>query len=92
MNLWEMQAILEKETEELLKQHKVCIYELQCCCGKERKYLCQIPDRRALGLQRTNAFRTKFQDRKNVSKGFWNMFAATEWEDHRVGSKRKKTI
>jgi len=91
MNVWEMQVKLEKETEELVKKHKVCIYELQCCCGKERKYLCDIQDRKALGLQRANASCTKFQDRAHVSKGFWGMFAAIEWEDHRVGFKRKKT-
>lgn len=90
-SVWEMQAILQKETETLVRGYKACIYELQCYCGKQRKYLCEIQDRKALGLQRTNASRTKFQDRKNLSEGFWRMFAAIEWEDHRVGSKRKKT-
>lgn len=91
MNVWEMRAILEKETEELVKKHKLFIYELQCSCAKQRKYLCDIQDRKALGLERANTTCTKFQDRAHVSKGFWGMFAAIEWEDHCVGSKRKKT-
>lgn len=91
MNVWEMQGKLEKETEELVNKYKVCIFELQCYCRKERKYLCDIQDRKALRLQRTNVSCTKFQDRAHVSKGFWSIFAAIEWEDHRVGSKRKKT-
>lgn len=96
-NVQEMQAILELETEFLLSALRdsevptSCIYELKCCCNTKDKYLCEVPDRACLGLQRRNIKRTKFQDRKHVSEGFWGMFAAIEWEDHRVGSKRKKT-
>ena len=96
-NVSEMQALLEKETEMLLNALRVneeptsCIYELKCFCNKNDKYLCVVPDRACLGLQRRDIKRTKFQDRKKVSESFWCMFAAIEWEDHRVGSKRKKT-
>lgn len=96
-NVQEMQALLEKETEMLLnalrdsEEPTSCIYELKCCRNTKDKYLCVVPDRACLGLQRTDIERTKFQDRKHVSEGFWSMFAAIEWEDHRVGSKRKKT-
>ena len=93
----EMQALLEKETEMLLNalrdsdEPTSCIYELECFCNNKDNYLCVVPDRACLGLQRRDIKRTKFQDRKKVSESFWWMFAAIEWEDHRVGSKRKKT-
>jgi len=96
-NVQEMQAILQKETETLLNALRdievstSCIYELKCYCNTQDKYLCVVPNRAWLGLQRRDIKRTKFQDRKHVSAGFWGMFAAIEWEDHRVGSKRKKT-
>ena len=96
-NVSEMQALLEKETEMLLnalrhsEEPTSCIYELKCFCNNNDKYLCVVPDRACLGLQRRDIKRTKFQDRKKVSESFWWMFAAIEWEDCRVGSKRKKT-
>lgn len=96
-SVMEMQMLLEKETEMLLnalrdsEQLTSCIYELKCFCNTNHKYLCVVPDRAYLGLERRGIKRTKFQDRKKVSESFWWMFAAIEWEDHRVGSKRKKT-
>ena len=96
-SVWEMQALLEKETEMLLnalrdsEEPTSCIYELKCFCNTKDNYLCVVPDRAGLGLQRRDIKRTKFQDRKKVSESFWWMFAAIEWEDNRVGSKRKKT-